>query len=132
LAQKVKRETAEEHRVVPLGTVGPVLLVASAEQPLPAPAREALKADSGATEVESVRALASEVRQAIVRLYGPAPEANATGEEEEEDDDGVPGPHNLPFGPWLSLAALELFFLGDWLASVLPDVVGLLLTGRMA
>jgi leader peptidase (prepilin peptidase)/N-methyltransferase len=31
-------------------------------------------------------------------------------------DDWVPGPTNLPFGPWLSLGALELLLFGPWLA----------------
>src|SRR5262249_14309155 len=76
LVGKVKRETAARHGVVHLGQVGPVLLVASAEQPLAAEAKEALRAESGCAEVEAVRALASEVRGAIDRLYGPAPEAD--------------------------------------------------------
>ncbi|HVE83901.1 MAG TPA: prepilin peptidase [Myxococcales bacterium] len=131
LAAKVKRETAEAHRVVPLGQVGPVLLVASAEQPLPEPAREALRAESGCPEVEAVRAPASEVRRGIHRLYGPAAgDAAPSPSGEEEDDDWVPGPTNLPFGPWLSLAALELLLLGDLIARAAPDSVGLLLTGR--
>ncbi|HYV49943.1 MAG TPA: prepilin peptidase [Myxococcaceae bacterium] len=129
LAAKVKRETAVEHRVVPLGQVGPVLLVASAEQPLAPEAREALKAESGCAEVEAVRAPGAEVRSAVARLYGPAPEG---AEEEGDDDDWVPGPTNLPFGPWLSIAALELLFLGDAIARVLPDVIGALVTGRPA
>jgi len=131
MASRVRRETARMHRVVPLGQVGEVLLVASAEQPLSAPARAALLSESGCAEVEAVRALASEVRRAIEGLYGPAPPGTAA-EPEEEDDDWVPGPTNLPFGPWLSLAALELLFLGDLLARALPDAVGPLLTGRVA
>lgn len=128
LAAKVKRETAAEHRVVPVGQVGPVLLVASAEQPLAPETKEALKAESGCAEVEAVRAPAAEVRAAIVKLYGPPPEGAA--EREEDDDDWVPGPTNLPFGPWLSLAALELLFLGDAIAAALPDVIATLVTGR--
>jgi leader peptidase (prepilin peptidase)/N-methyltransferase len=31
-----------------------------------------------------------------------------------------PGPTNLPFGPWLALAGLELMLLGPWLAARLP------------
>jgi len=130
LAAKVKRETAVEHRVVPLGQVGPVLLVAAAEQPLDREAKEALKAESGCAEVEAVRAPGAEVRGAITRLYGPAPEGS--DEQEEEDDDWVPAPNSLPFGPWLSLAALELVFLGDVIARALPDVIGALITGRPA
>jgi leader peptidase (prepilin peptidase) / N-methyltransferase len=128
LAAKVKRETAAGHRVVPLGQVGPVLLVASAEQPLAAEAKEALKAESGCEEVEAVRAPGAEVRAAIVRLYGLAPSGESA--EDEDDDDWVPGPTNLPFGPWLSIAALELMFLGDVISRALPDVIGVLVTGR--
>jgi leader peptidase (prepilin peptidase) / N-methyltransferase len=54
-----------------------------------------------------------------------------TGEEgdDDEDDDWVPGPTNIPFGPWLSVAALEVMLLGPWLQSVLPMPVDVLLTG---
>lgn len=50
-------------------------------------------------------------------------------EDEDEDDDWVPGPTNIPYGPWLSLAALEVMLLGPWLREVLPVPVDLLLTG---
>lgn len=76
---------------------------------------------------------------AIRGRAGPAPVEQpeqavpaSEGEEENEDedeDDWVPGPTNLPFGPWLSLAALELLLLGPWLESLLPDIVGRLLVG---
>jgi leader peptidase (prepilin peptidase)/N-methyltransferase len=57
--------------------------------------------------------------------------AERTGEEEadEEEDDWVPGPTNIPFGPWLSVAALEVMLLGPWLRSVLPLPIDVLLTG---
>lgn len=51
------------------------------------------------------------------------------GEDEDEEDDWVPGPTNIPYGPWLSLAALEVMLLGPWLREVLPVPVDLLLTG---
>lgn len=35
-----------------------------------------------------------------------------------------PGPTNLPFGPWLVLAALELLLFGPWLAEHIPYVGG--------
>jgi leader peptidase (prepilin peptidase)/N-methyltransferase len=41
----------------------------------------------------------------------------------------VPGPTNIPYGPWLSVAALEVMLLGPWLREVLPVPVDLLLTG---
>ena len=50
-------------------------------------------------------------------------------DEEEEEDDWVPGPTNIPFGPWLSLAALELMLLGPWLSSVLPVPLDIMMTG---
>ncbi|WP_375773885.1 prepilin peptidase [Archangium gephyra] len=50
-------------------------------------------------------------------------------EGEEEEDDWEPGPTNIPFGPWLSLAALEVMLLGPWLRGVLPEPLDLLLTG---
>jgi leader peptidase (prepilin peptidase)/N-methyltransferase len=46
----------------------------------------------------------------------PAPE----GAAKEPLDDWVPGPTNIPFGPWLSLAALEILLLGPWLADLVP------------
>lgn len=57
------------------------------------------------------------------------PRSPDTDEDDEEEDDWVPGPTNIPFGPWLSLAALELMLLGPWLRSVLPLPLELLVTG---
>jgi len=48
---------------------------------------------------------------------------------EDEEDDWVPGPTNIPFGPWLSLAAIELLLLGPFLGRVLPEPLGVYLTG---
>ncbi len=42
---------------------------------------------------------------------------------EEQEDDWTPGPTNIPFGPWLALAALEIMLLGPWLASILPKTL---------
>ena len=54
---------------------------------------------------------------------GPAPvEAPTSGTGEE--DDWKPGPTNIPFGPWLALAGLELLLLGPWLTSILPRSLG--------
>ncbi len=54
---------------------------------------------------------------------GPAPvEAPPSGTGEE--DDWEPGPTNIPFGPWLALAGLEILLLGPWLSSVLPRTLG--------
>ncbi|RKH11136.1 prepilin peptidase [Corallococcus sp. CA053C] len=60
-------------------------------------------------------------------LFQPIPDAplDETGEEEE----WVPGPTNIPFGPWLALAGLEVMLLGPWLARVLPLEVAMMLGG---
>ncbi len=50
-------------------------------------------------------------------------------DEDDEEDDWVPGPTNIPFGPWLSVAALEVMLLGPWLAAILPVPVNVLVTG---
>jgi leader peptidase (prepilin peptidase)/N-methyltransferase len=56
-------------------------------------------------------------------------DATGTAPGETEEDDWVPGPTNIPFGPWLSLAALELMLLGPWLRGVLPLPLDLLVSG---
>ena len=55
----------------------------------------------------------------------PAPPQDQCAEKSPggEEDDWTPGPHNLPFGPWLSWAAIELILFGPWLADRLPFVV---------
>jgi leader peptidase (prepilin peptidase) / N-methyltransferase len=58
----------------------------------------------------------------------PAAGPDADGEGQEEDD-WVPGPTNIPFGPWLAVAALEVMLLGPWLSTVLPPPMDLMLTG---
>ncbi|NNC07089.1 prepilin peptidase [Corallococcus exiguus] len=60
-------------------------------------------------------------------LFQPIPDAplDESGEEEE----WVPGPTNIPFGPWLALAGLEVMLLGPLLARVLPLDVALMLGG---
>ncbi len=58
---------------------------------------------------------------------GPAPaeeKAPAGSKTAEEEDDWTPGATNIPFGPWLALAGLEVLLLGPWLASVLPGTLG--------
>lgn len=59
-------------------------------------------------------------------LFQPIPDA-PLDEEGEEVDDWVPGPTNIPFGPWLSLAGLEVMLLAPWLASVLPPDMAMML-----
>ncbi len=46
----------------------------------------------------------------------PDDPVDVTGEEVE----WTPGPGNLPFGPWLALAGLELMLLSPWFAGLLP------------
>jgi leader peptidase (prepilin peptidase)/N-methyltransferase len=50
-------------------------------------------------------------------------------ENEEEEDDWEPGPTSIPFGPWLSLAALEVMLLGPLLREVLPVPLDMLFAG---
>jgi len=54
---------------------------------------------------------------------GAAPISGAEDAAAAGDEDWTPGPHNLPFGPWLSLAAIELMLLGPWLAERVPTAV---------
>lgn len=53
----------------------------------------------------------------------------ADAAESEFDDGWEPGPTNIPFGPWLSIAALELLFLGPWLSAHLSWPLSAMLTG---
>src|SRR5262249_6345710 len=53
--------------------------------------------------------------EAPAPLTADGPEKPAGGE-----GDWTPGPRDLPFGPWLSLAGIELLLLGPWLADRLP------------
>ena len=48
-------------------------------------------------------------------------------DEAGEEIDWVPGTTNIPFGPWLALAGLEILLLGPWLARVLPGPFALLM-----
>ena len=57
----------------------------------------------------------------------PGPE----GPTPDPENDWVPGPTNMPFGPWLALAALEILLLAPWLASKLPPGVALMLLGAL-
>lgn len=57
-------------------------------------------------------------------LFQPIPDEPM--DEEGEEIDWVPGTTNIPFGPWLALAGLEIMLLGPWLAQVLPGPFALL------
>lgn len=50
-------------------------------------------------------------------------------DEAGEEIDWVPGTTNIPFGPWLALAGLELLLLAPWLAQVLPSQLAPLVGG---
>lgn len=50
----------------------------------------------------------------------PAKEPSPVSGEEAPEDDWVPGPTNIPFGPWLAAAALEMVLLGPWFRVHLP------------
>ncbi|HZW88084.1 MAG TPA: prepilin peptidase [Myxococcaceae bacterium] len=54
----------------------------------------------------------------------PPPGAPAT------EDGWEPETTALPYGPWLALAALELAFLGPWLAEAFPSPLVALVTGQ--
>lgn len=60
-------------------------------------------------------------------LFQPIPDEPK--DEEGEEIDWVPGKTNIPFGPWLALAGLELLLLGPWLSQVLPPQLALLVGG---
>jgi hypothetical protein len=52
---------------------------------------------------------------------------DAQGESDRPADDEawVPPPHAVPFGPFLSLGALQMLFLGDWLMAWASRVMGI-------
>jgi leader peptidase (prepilin peptidase)/N-methyltransferase len=60
-------------------------------------------------------------------LFQPIPDEPK--DEEGEEVDWVPGKTNIPFGPWLALAGLEILLLTPWLAQRLPPQFALLLGG---
>jgi leader peptidase (prepilin peptidase)/N-methyltransferase len=60
-------------------------------------------------------------------LFQPIPDEPK--DEAGEEIDWVPGKTNIPFGPWLALAGLEILLLGPWLARVLPPQFAMLVGG---
>jgi leader peptidase (prepilin peptidase)/N-methyltransferase len=70
----------------------------------PAPAAVTVGASPGAPATGS-----SEVESAA-----PSEQKDSKAPADDEDD-WVPPPNSVPFGPFLSLGALEQLFLGDWL-----------------
>lgn len=53
----------------------------------------------------------------LQEIPDPPPVDEETGEEPE----WVPGDSNIPFGPWIGLAALEVMLLGTWIAGALAQ-----------
>ncbi len=47
------------------------------------------------------------------------PDSPPADEETGEEPEWVPGASNMPFGPWIGLAALQVMFLGPWLVDTL-------------
>ena len=46
------------------------------------------------------------------------------------EDGWTPGATHMPFGPFMALAAVELFLLGPWLAATFPGPFVGLVTGE--
>ncbi len=63
-------------------------------------------------------------------VVAPPVEAGPVEGEEEEEDDWVPGPTNMPFGPYLALAALEILLLSPLLERLLPNGTQWMVTWR--
>jgi leader peptidase (prepilin peptidase)/N-methyltransferase len=59
-----------------------------------------------------------------------APERDAAKDADPDEDDWEPGPTNIPFGPWLAAAALEVLLLGPWFAEHLPRELAAVLGAR--
>jgi leader peptidase (prepilin peptidase)/N-methyltransferase len=57
-------------------------------------------------------------------------EAAGDPAEGSDEDDWVPGPTNIPFGPWLALAGIEILLFGPWLMEHLPPGIGWVLAGQ--
>lgn len=63
-------------------------------------------------------------------LFQPIPDEPPV-EEGAEEAEWTPDVTNLPFGPWLALAGLEVLLLAPWLREVLPPGLALLTTGGL-
>ncbi|OJT27704.1 prepilin peptidase [Archangium sp. Cb G35] len=107
-----------------------MLLVRGRAGPVPDPEPESPTAPPPATPSETESPQAAEGPGPVPKPEGTEPVAAREGDEEgEEEDDWEPGPTNIPFGPWLSLAALEVMLLGPWLREVLPVPLDMLFAG---
>lgn len=59
----------------------------------------------------------------LVPAAPPAGGETADKKGEDEEDDWVPPANAVPFGPFLSLAALEQLFVGDWLRQIYDGLI---------
>ena len=65
----------------------------------------------------------------LLLLHGRAGSAPPPPGSPATEDGWAPEATALPFGPWIALAALELFLLGPWLAASFPSPLVALVTG---
>jgi leader peptidase (prepilin peptidase) / N-methyltransferase len=65
----------------------------------------------------------------VPQPVGTEPADTRDDDTDDEEDDWEPGPTSIPFGPWLSLAALEVMLLGPLLREVLPVPLDMLFAG---
>jgi leader peptidase (prepilin peptidase)/N-methyltransferase len=64
---------------------------------------------------------------ALLAIRGRAGPQAKEDKKPVHDDGWTPGATNIPFGPWLSIAALQVLLLGPWLGRIAPRGVGWLL-----
>ena len=65
----------------------------------------------------------------LLLLHGRAGSAPPPPGSPATEDGWAPEPTALPFGPWVALAALELFLFGPWFAESFPSPLVALVTG---
>jgi leader peptidase (prepilin peptidase) / N-methyltransferase len=103
-----------------------------------APSREEAAPTGASPREASPRA--GQAPHEVAPKAGPSPHEDAPASSSEgaappgadaqsEEDDWVPGPTNMPYGPYLALAALEILLLGQRLAQWLPEPLGILFAG---
>jgi len=66
----------------------------------------------------------------LLLLQGRAGTEPPTPGSAATQDGWEPETTALPFGPWIALAALEIFLLGPWLAANFPSSLVTLVTGQ--
>ncbi len=65
----------------------------------------------------------------LLLLHGRAGSTPPPPGSPATEDGWAPEATALPFGPWIALAALEIFLLGPWLAASFPSPLVALVTG---